>query len=197
LQYDQLQKSLGHFDARSRSATAARSRRPTARITTPSGTNVVMTPERAALVAGARAWIGTPYKLGAMIMGKGCDCATLIVGVLRQQGLMTDEQLTHFSSDWWQHAKSDHYLTGMLRNAERVADVVCRRTLDVDAGNVMLSRVAGSKVFNHGGIITSWPLGVHSIRDGVVEVNFSLDPMWAQRDCVIFDPFGRRNDRQG
>jgi cell wall-associated NlpC family hydrolase len=153
--------------------------------------HVSIAAERQALVDRARAWIGTPYKHGAMIEGKGCDCATFIVGVLQQCGLMSGEHLAHFSPDWWAHAKTDAYLLGMMRNATKLAETVCTRAVDAAPGNIVLSRVAGAKVFNHGGIVTSWPRGIHSVRTGVVEADFSADPLWMLSHIVVFDPFGK------
>lgn len=38
---------------------------------------------RAAIVAEARGWIGTPYRHQASLKGVGCDCLGLVRGVWR------------------------------------------------------------------------------------------------------------------
>lgn len=43
---------------------------------------------RAAIVAAARAWLGTPFHHQARAKGVGCDCAGLIIGVGRELGLL-------------------------------------------------------------------------------------------------------------
>ena len=41
---------------------------------------------RAAIVAEARAWIGTPYRHQASLKGIGCDCLGLLRGIWRGEG---------------------------------------------------------------------------------------------------------------
>ena len=46
-----------------------------------------MSVPRAAVVAEARTWIGTPFHHQASLKGIGCDCIGLVVGVARALGL--------------------------------------------------------------------------------------------------------------
>lgn len=45
------------------------------------------------VIAEAREWIGTPFKLQAAIKNVGCDCVGLIIGVGKQVGLARDIHL--------------------------------------------------------------------------------------------------------
>lgn len=46
-------------------------------------------PARAAVLAEARAWIGTPFRHQAAVKGVGCDCAGLVRGVGEAAGVLT------------------------------------------------------------------------------------------------------------
>lgn len=47
-----------------------------------------MTITRAAVVAEARTWIGTPYHHQARVKGVGVDCAGVLIGVARALGIV-------------------------------------------------------------------------------------------------------------
>lgn len=145
--------------------------------------------DREQLVAEVRSWILTPYVMRGRLKGIGCDCATLLYCTLLDAGLIDPEKIPLFSTDWWAHTKTEKYLQQMLRHAGKVAEGVMSRSLDPAAGNIILCKTAGSHVYNHGAMITSWPLGVHAVKPHVIEVDLSMDPMWMGKECVIFDPF--------
>lgn len=41
-----------------------------------------------AVIETARAWVGTPWRLGASARGLGCDCVGFAAGVAREAGLL-------------------------------------------------------------------------------------------------------------
>jgi hypothetical protein len=63
------------------------------------------------------------------------------------------------------------------------------RSLELAPGNLVLTSVARSKLYNHGGVITAWPRLVHAIAPAVVEIDASRDPLWSFRRIAVFDPF--------
>jgi cell wall-associated NlpC family hydrolase len=141
----------------------------------------------------ARSWLRTPYVLGGRVKGAGCDCATLLAEYLIEIGAATYEeleQLGFYSHDWFHHATSERYLLHLVRYAARVAEGVCRGTVNAAPGSLVLFRVAGSRVFNHGGIITAWPLMVHATSDGVREQSATDHWLTSHREMAIFDPWG-------
>jgi NlpC/P60 family putative phage cell wall peptidase len=144
---------------------------------------------RTQVVAEARSWLLTPYKQRAQLKGIGCDCATLLYCVMRDTGLIEPEDLPLFSSDWWAHTTEEKYLQQMLRHAGKVAEAVCSPSLNPEPGNIILGKTAGAHVYNHGAIITSWPMGVHAVKPHVMEVDLTKDPMWIMKAVAIFDPF--------
>jgi cell wall-associated NlpC family hydrolase len=150
---------------------------------------------RTAVVLEARSWIGTPYVLGGRVKGAGCDCATLLLEVYRRMGFISSETLRPISADWFEHTTEDQYVFRVLRHAERVATAVADRSSQIEPGNIVLTRVAGSKLFNHGGIVVDWPWLVHASQNGVEEIDASRHPMWMGRLIVVFDPFLKRELR--
>lgn len=52
------------------------------------------------VVASARAWIGTPYILGAALRGVGCDCVGLIRGVLADVAGGEIPKIPGWRADW-------------------------------------------------------------------------------------------------
>ena len=56
--------------------------------------------DRAAVVAAARAWIGTPYHHMADVKGVGCDCAMLLVRVFCDLGLVEPFDPRPYARDW-------------------------------------------------------------------------------------------------
>ena len=58
-----------------------------------SGTN------RGAIVAAARAWIGTPYQHQASLIHVGCDCLGLVRGVRREVNGPEPEEAPPYTPD--------------------------------------------------------------------------------------------------
>ena len=101
-------------------------------------------PDRAAVVAAARGWIGTPYHMGADIKGVGVDCAMILVRVFCDLGLVAPFDPRPYSSDWHLHRSEEVYLRLLLERAHEVAAP--------QAGDVVLFRYG--RCFSHGGIVT-------------------------------------------
>jgi cell wall-associated NlpC family hydrolase len=144
---------------------------------------------RERVVIAARSWLGTPYHLGGRVKGSGCDCATLLFEVYRECGLVPDQELERASHDWFQHTDEEPYLFAVMRHAHKVAETIASRAVEALPGCLVLTRAAGSRVYNHGGIVTVWPRVIHAGPQGVEEVNATMHPLWAHHLIVIFDPW--------
>ncbi len=99
--------------------------------------------ERAAVVASARSWIGTPYHHMADIKGVGVDCAMLLVRVYCDLGLVEPFDPRPYTQDWMMHRNEERYL-GFLIERARIVE-------RPDAGDVILFKVG--RCFAHGGIV--------------------------------------------
>ncbi len=100
--------------------------------------------ERAAVVAAARSWIGTPYHNCADVKGAGVDCGMLLVRVFVDTGLCPPFDPRPYPVDWHLHRAEERYLAFLL---ERCAEVVAPLP-----GDIMVLRYG--RCYSHGGIVT-------------------------------------------
>ncbi len=136
--------------------------------------------ERAAVVAAARRWIGTPYHVCADLPGIGVDCGMLLVRVFVDTGLCAPFDPRPYASDWHLHRSEERYL-GFIFDR-------CHERVDPLPGDVVVFRYG--RCYAHGGIVTrAQPLTiVHAfspagcVLEESVETNAVLgDPARARR----------------
>lgn len=147
--------------------------------------------DREQFVAEAKSWVGTPYHLGAMLKGVGCDCGTFLLGVLQSCGMAKDVTVQRYSHDWFCHAGEERYLRDMLKNATKIVEAISYATLHAEPGDLVLTRSANSHLFNHGGIVVKWPKILHSVTPRVCETDATADGLWSFRTVAVFDPFSK------
>jgi len=99
---------------------------------------------RAAVVAAARSWIGTPYHHAADVKGAGVDCAMLLVRVYCDLGLVEPFDPRPYTRDWMLHRDDERYIGFLLARAREVQAP--------RVGDVILFRFG--RCFSHGGIIS-------------------------------------------
>lgn len=148
--------------------------------------------ERSDAPAIARGFLRTPYVLGAHVKGAGVDCATLLGLYLIEVGAATNEIWARaglYSHDWFLHASRERYIEVLKEYAAQTWEGVCRSDSPALPGQIVIFKSAGSKKFNHGAIVTSWPRGVHAAIGGVREVNLTTHPLSAFKPMDVFDPF--------
>ena len=83
--------------------------------------------ERAAVVAAARSWLGTPYHHAADVRGAGVDCAMLLVRVYCDLGLVEPFDPRPYTRDWFLHRDEERYLGFLLARSREVARPARRR----------------------------------------------------------------------
>ena len=144
------------------------------------------TSQRAAVVAEARSWLGTPYRHMGSAKGRHVDCLMLLVRVYGDLGLIPPIDPRPYPQHWHLHRSDELYLAGILDHAHPVAEP--------GAGDVILWRVG--RVFSHAGIVTSYPRVVHAyassrfVEESDVSVCGELaDPTRPRR---YFSLWGRR-----
>jgi hypothetical protein len=123
------------------------------------------------------------------VKGAGVDCATLILCVMRNCGIIDDDNLAVYSGDWFIHTDEETYMKRVLRHAFKAVEGVAYRSLEAAAGNIVMTKAAGSRVYNHGGIVLAWPAIIHAVSPKVEEVNAAKHPMWAYQTVAVFDPW--------
>jgi cell wall-associated NlpC family hydrolase len=100
--------------------------------------------QRAAVVAEARSWIGTPYHNCADIKGAGVDCGMLLVRVFVDTGLCAPFDPRPYPIDWHLHRSEERYLGFVFDRSAEVAEP--------RPGDVMVLRYG--RCYSHGGIVT-------------------------------------------
>jgi hypothetical protein len=101
--------------------------------------------QRAALVAAARSWIGTPYHNCADIRGVGVDCGMLLVRVFVDAGLCAPFDPRPYPADWHLHRSEERYLGFVFDH--------CAEVGEPRFGDVMVLRYG--RCYSHGGIVTN------------------------------------------
>ncbi len=138
---------------------------------------------RAAIVAEARGWIGTPYLHQASVQGAGADCLGLIRGVWRAVCGAEPERPPAYSMDW-SEPQGDERLWAAARRHLR--EVPLGALLP---GDVLLFRMRAGSVAKHLGIVAeagARPSFVHAYSGhGVVES--SLSEPWRKRIVARFE----------
>lgn len=144
---------------------------------------ITLTPaDPSAVLAAARAWIGTPYLHQSSVQGVGCDCLGLARGIWR--ALHGDElwEVPPYSRDWGEAGRRE-----VLAEAARAALI----EIPLDAagpGTLILFRMAPGVPAKHCGILGASvmrPSLIHAYdRSGVVEEAFT--PAWSRRAAFAF-----------
>lgn len=131
-----------------------------------------------AVVAEARAWIGTPYVHGAALRGAGCDCLGLIRGVRAGLGIADPGRLPAYAPGWALTGRGEALREGLSRLMPPVPPGAV-----LAPGQILLFRLRARAPAGHLGILTEAgeaPAFVHAYdRHGVVES--PLAAAWARR----------------
>ena len=138
---------------------------------------------RAAVVAEAVAWLGTPYHHRARLKGIGVDCAQLPIGVYANVGLIEAFDTGEYPPDWHLHRAGERYLAVICRLAREIDPE------DVQPGDVVLFKFG--RAFSHGTLLIDRPLVIHASRKdgGVVLADISRDSDFIGRPARAFSVF--------
>lgn len=111
------------------------------------------TAERSRVCDLARSYVGTPYHNRGMIKGVGVDCATLLIKVYGDAGLIDSFDPGSYSAQWFLHRGEELYLEAVLQRSHEIE-------VQPGPGDLVLYRVG--RLFAHGAIVLDWPLIVHA-----------------------------------
>ena len=134
---------------------------------------------RAAIVAEARTWIGTPYQHQASLKGVGCDCLGLIRGVWRAVYGEEPEAVPPYAPDWAEASGGDPFADAAARHFVPVdpADLAC--------GDLLLFRWRAGLPAKHAALATAPDTMVHA-HDGAAVAEVALAPWWRRRLAHAF-----------
>ena len=134
---------------------------------------------RAAIVAEARAWIGTRYRHQASLKGVGCDCLGLVRGVWRGCVGAEPEAPPAYAPDWAEASGEEALADAALRH------LVAIKTEAFGAGDIMLFRWREGLVAKHAAIATGEGTMIHA-HDGASVCEVALAPWWRRRLAFAF-----------
>ena len=146
----------------------------------------------------ARAWKGTPYVLRGRVRGAGVDCGTFLAQYLIEIGAAAQadfKDLGIYHHDWFCHETNERYMLRLMRFALGTVETICRPSSSAEPGCIVLFRSVGSKLYNHGCIVTQWPFAVHAVFPRVKESNMPGHRLAAYREMKIFDPWKKPDPR--
>lgn len=128
--------------------------------------------QRAAVVAEARSWLGTPYHHEARVKGAGVDCAQLLVGVFSAVELIAPPEIEHYPPDWHLHRAGERYLGIVLDHAREIAGQPL-------PGDIALWRFG--RCFSHGAVVVDWPLVIHAYLGRPCVLEDAVKAVWLDR----------------
>lgn len=135
-----------------------------------------------AVVAEARAWIGTHYVHQASRKGAGTDCLGLLRGVWRAVLGAEPETVPPYTWDWAEPGHDEVLARAAARHLRPVLAVPAA------PGDVLLFRMRHGAIAKHLGILSvarARPAFIHAYcGHGVVES--ALTPPWARRVAARF-----------
>ena len=136
-------------------------------------------PARAAIVARARAWIGTPYHHQASCRGAGADCLGLVRGVWRDLHGADAEAPPPYSRDWAEASGEETLLAAATRHLRPIAADAA------DAGDVVVFRLRAGVAAKHVAILTGPHTFVHAMEGGPA-CEVALTSWWRRRIAGAF-----------
>lgn len=119
--------------------------------------------QRAAVVAEALSWLGTPHHHRGRIKGVGVDCAQLPIAVYASVGLFEAPTLAYVH-DWHLHRSREIYIEEIEALGGVEIPVADRR-----AGDLMVWK--WGRTYSHGGILVDEARVVHSYLDAGVSLD--------------------------
>ena len=132
-----------------------------------------------AVIAAARAWLGTPYPDQASLRGVGCDCLGLARGVWRDVVGAEPQAIPPYSRDWGETGPHEVLAVGARGMMIEIP------VAQIGPGALVLFRMAPRAIAKHVGILTAPDRFIHAYdRLGVIEE--ALTTTWARKIAFAF-----------
>jgi cell wall-associated NlpC family hydrolase len=139
---------------------------------------------RAAIVAEALEWEGTPYLSRARIKGVGVDCAMLPSAVYHAVGLIPDLH-PDYPADWMLHRDEERFLAYVTPWAREIDES------ELGPGDMVIWKFG--RTYSHSAIVIDLPIVLHAVVRGqaVVRGDITRDVDLIDRPRKFFSLFPR------
>jgi cell wall-associated NlpC family hydrolase len=137
---------------------------------------------RAAIVAEALTWEGTPYMSHARLKGVGVDCALLPASVYEAVGIIPTINPT-YTADWMMHRDEEQFLSFVLPHAREIPEA------DLQPGDLVIWKFG--RTFSHSAIVIDYPTVLHAVIRGgaVIRADMTQDVDLIDRPRKCFSVF--------
>lgn len=141
--------------------------------------------QRAAVIAEAMTWLGTPFRNNAAVKGQGVDCAQLLAKVFANAGVVPPQNVEIYSPQFFLHHSEEKFLSYVLPLAREIA------IGDAREADVVVYKIG--RVFAHGAIVLEWPKAIlHAhLLSGRVLITGAFEGDLFGRDVRAFSFWGR------
>lgn len=136
---------------------------------------------RAAVVRVAMEYEGTKYHHQGMIKGVGVDCATLIICVFEEAGVVATSEIAPWLPQWFLHKGEEKYLNEVRKYATEITEA------EAQIGDIVVYKMG--RTFSHGAIIIEpgWPTILHAVQDaGMVIRDIGNSSRFRDRESKFF-----------
>ncbi len=131
--------------------------------------------ERAAVIAEAKTWVGTPYHHAGQVKGAGVDCLTLLACVYANAGVIDRPTIPYYTRDWYLHREEELYLGGVMQFCDQVEELL---PADIAVWKI-------GRCYSHGAIVVDWPLIIHAhVGRGTYLENVDQAPNLTQNRAI-------------
>lgn len=131
---------------------------------------------RAAVIAEAESWLGTPYHHQARLKGVGVDCAMLLCAVYYAAGLIPNIDPRPYPSDWMLHRSDEIFLGWLTQYGSKVEAP--------KPGDAAVWRFG--RCFSHGGIMVDDHNVIHAYRGRACVRSSTREHELIGRDVIFF-----------
>lgn len=114
--------------------------------------------QRAAVLAEAATWFGTPHIHQARVKHAGVDCGQYLIAVYSAAGVGPEIATDPYPADWMMHREEERFLAHVAPHAVEVEQP--------QAGDIVVFRIG--RCFSHGGIVIDERTFWHSRVNGSV-----------------------------
>lgn len=141
---------------------------------------------RAALVATASHWFGTPFHPHAAIQRGGVDCVWLAARIYIECGAIAEFNPPPYTMDGGSHNELSQVLAWLNQSNRFLQVLESGVKLKLEAGDLLCFRMG--RVEHHVGVVLTESTFIHSVRvHGVTESHLN-DSTWHKRLAAVYRP---------